>query len=66
MKELRKTGVEREQWKENKGKKLREERKGRKGKGGKDEKEKMETEEEGEEKTKAMAFTGDRFHFNRY
>jgi hypothetical protein len=25
----------------------------------------METEEE-EEKTKAMAFTGDRFHFNRY
>lgn len=35
-------------------------------KGGKDEKEKMETEEEGEEKTKAMAFTGDRFHFNRY
>ena len=36
------------------------------GKGGKDEKEKMETEEEGEEKTKAMAFTGDRFHFNRY
>lgn len=33
---------------------------------GKNEKEKMETEEEGEEKTKAMAFTGDRFHFNRY
>lgn len=28
--------------------------------------EKIETEEEGEEKTKAMAFTGDRFHFNRY
>jgi len=26
----------------------------------------MKTEEEGEEKTKAMAFTGDRFHFNRY
>lgn len=58
--------VWREQWKENKGKKLREERKGRKGKGGKDEKEKMKIEEEGEEKTKAMAFTGDRFHFNRY
>lgn len=27
---------------------------------------KMKIEEEGEEKTKAMAFTGDRFHFNRY
>lgn len=27
---------------------------------------KMKKEEDGEAKTKAMAFTGDRFHFNRY